>query len=305
MSSASSALPVPGLPRRPLLRPGARVVRRDDGHLQVGLAAPSRVVLRDDPASRAVLDAVREGRPPPLDSPAAIACCRSLMDRGLVVDADALFSALPPSGPRRESVAAAFTEEGTDAPWVLGTRAAVGVSVTGPDPWLSAATTLLVDSGVGVGVGTALPSAHLTIAVGEPRRSTLDRLVHAGDPHLLVTSVDGRLRVGPFVVPGVTACLRCLDAHLGEHDPRRALVIEQYADTEGAPLAPEPVDPALMSLALAFAVRDMVRFVDGREPATWSTTVDVDPGLSLTRTAWARHPQCGCSWGDALPAPEA
>lgn len=303
MSSASSAHPVPGLPRRPLLRPGARVVRRDDGHLQVGLAAPSRVVLRDDPASRAVLDAVREGRPPPLDSPEAIGCCLRLMDRGLVVDADALFSALPVSGPRRESVAATFTEEGTDAPWVLGTRAAVRVSVTGPDPWLSAASTLLVDSGVGV--RAAQPSAHLAIAVGEPRRSTLDRLVHAGDPHLLVTSVDGRLRVGPFVVPGVTACLRCLDAHLGEDDPRRALVIEQYADTLGAPLAPEPVDPALMTLALALAVRDMVRFVDGRQPATWSTTVDVDPGLSLTRTAWARHPQCGCTWGDALSAPEA
>ncbi len=103
------------------------------------------------------------------------------------------------------------------------------------------------------------------------------------------------MRQGPFVVPGVTACVRCLDAHRSEHDPRRATVLEQCArDGEDAG------DPALAALGLAAAVADVVGFVDGDRPATWSATVDLGAAQPVVRP-WPRHPHCGCAW-DALSA---
>ena len=65
-------------------------------------------------------------------------------------------------------------------------------------------------------------------------------------------------------------------------------------------MADEPCDPLLMQLALAWAVRDLVTYVEGGLPSTWSATVDVRADLTLVRREWTRHPRCGCSWGDAL-----
>ena len=108
------------------------------------------------------------------------------------------------------------------------------------------------------------------------------------------------MTLGPFVVPGATACLRCVDAHRGEADPRRGLVLEQAASLPA--LTRDRVDPALHALALAWAARDVVTFVEGGRPATWSATVRVDAGLRLAPQEWLRHSHCGCSWGDQLAA---
>ena len=99
----------------------------------------------------------------------------------------------------------------------------------------------------------------------------LDDWMRSGTPHLVVREGPGGPLLGPYVVPGATACLRCVDAHLGEHDPRRALVVEQVATTP--PLRPSEPDPALRALALAWAVRDLAAGAEGGVPATWSATV--------------------------------
>jgi hypothetical protein len=99
------------------------------------------------------------------------------------------------------------------------------------------------------------------------------------------------------VAPGLTACLRCVDAHHCDADPRHAMIVEQHPPEPG-----EPCDPVLMHLALAWAVRDVVTYVEGQSPATWSASVTVDAGLAIERRDWTRHPRCGCSWGDELAA---
>jgi bacteriocin biosynthesis cyclodehydratase domain-containing protein len=129
--------------------------------------------------------------------------------------------------------------------------------------------------------------------VDEPPRSLLDALVVEDRPHLLVTLCADQARLGPFVVPGVTACLRCLDAHLGEDDPRRALVLEQLEDA--GPMT-APYDPVLALAASALAVRDLTSYAEGDRPATWSTTITVGADLALPHRTWPRHPHCGCSW---------
>jgi bacteriocin biosynthesis cyclodehydratase domain-containing protein len=124
--------------------------------------------------------------------------------------------------------------------------------------------------------------------------------MRAGLPHLLLRLVEGHAVVGPFVLPGETACLRCIDAHHADVDPSWPLLVAQYAsavarDREDA--VPEPVDPLLAGLTAAWAAREVVSHVEGRRVSTTSATIRLDPHLTALETrAWPRHPECGCSW---------
>ncbi|MCH1866510.1 TOMM precursor leader peptide-binding protein [Nocardioides sp. CFH 31398] len=290
-------------PRGPrvALRPGVRVVRRDSAHLQVGLDA-LQVVVPDTPATASILAELGSGQtvePSRIDP-----LLRDRLDaRGLLVD-PAVMTALSPSGDRaRASVTAAFAAHGPGAADHLAARRALGVEVAGGPDWSAQARELLVVSGLTVRTPDRRRrhdhAVLLLLGTGEPERSRLDAAVRAGRPHLVVAAVQGRVRIGPFVVPGVTACLRCLDAHLTEADPRRALVVEQQGE------GPEPVDPVLATLAVACAVRELVTWAEGGRPSTWSATRLAGAGAGEPLLGdverWAPHPHCGCSWGNRLP----
>ena len=254
----------------PRLAPGVHVVPRDDDHVQVGLDPPARVLVRRRPDLLALLDDLVRGRPPTLATPEAVTILAGLRRAGLLVETD------PPPAPRRD---------------VTRTVALVGLGL-GLDPL----RTLLEGSGVRSATRGRPPDLYV---LGSPRpvpRSRLDEWLGEGAPHLLLagTGTPGSLRLGPLVEPGTTACQRCVDAEEAARDPRRTLVVEQLAA-----LPARPLDPALVSLALAWAAREVVTYLDGRRPATWSGTIDLDPVVPLTRS-WQRHPHCGCAW-DVLP----
>jgi hypothetical protein len=243
-----------------LLRPGLHAVRRDDQHLQIGLDPPWRLVVPDEPDVRRLLADLAAGREPEPETPAGHRVLRDLRVAGLL-------QATP-------------TPERTGRVGVVGAAGAVDDAVR-----------LLVAAGVEVSAPDHDPDLVLVLAAGEPHRDALDDHIRAGRPHLLVTAGAGGYRVGPFVLPGATACLRCVDAHLGEHDPRRAVVVEQLA---GRPAGPD--DPTLAALAIAWAVRDVLRYLSGQRPASWSATVELDLDDEPRCRPWARHPYCGCAW---------
>lgn len=276
---------LPDLPERPTLRPGLHVVRRDPGTLQIGVDPPARVVAPDTDGVRRLLADLGSARPPQDPSPEAVACLLDLLAADLVVTAD-----------QRDVLAAQFGRRAEDRRRARGDASA---AVRGPEPIASRAADLLADAGLSAPRDPEPPSTWLVLSQGEPVRETLDDLVRQGAPHLLVTARAGRVEVGPFVVPGHTACLRCVDAHRAEPDPRRHLVVEQTARlvAEGAP---EPQDDLLWTLATAWAVRDVLRFVEGDRPSTWSTTHEVGPTQAPQGREWERHPHCGCVW-DQLP----
>jgi hypothetical protein len=281
------------LPDRVALRPGVEVVRRDDSHLQLGLGA-HRVVLADTPELRRLLALLAAGRPR-LPADGDVRRCADVLARsGLLVDADALWSDL---GVRAELAATAYAEEPATAATRLRRRASARVALDASPVWAPELRRLLAAGGLEVVDGSD-PAADVQVLAspGEPSRDRVDRLMRDGVPHLLLRLVEGRVSVGPFVVPGRTACLRCEDAHLTEHDPRWPLLVAQ----QPSPLTPrvtvEPGDPQLLALAFAWVARDVVSFVEGGEPATWSRTVHVDPGLRLVGQRWLRHPHCGCAW---------
>jgi hypothetical protein len=281
-------------PARLTLRPGLRVARRADGQLQLGTTPPLRTTLPDRPEIRAGLERLAAGMPWPAEPPGWLT---ALHERGLLVDADRLVAGL--SGPLpRDAVAAAYAHHGDEAERRLSVRGAARVALVAPDPWRGAAERLLRRAGVGaVGASDRSDALLLVEPGGEPPRATFDGWLRSGTAHLSVRNLAGRVEVGPFVAPGLTACHRCVDAHRSDLEPRHALVLEQHAPRDG-----EPCDPLLMELALAWAVRDLVTFVEGATPATWSASVELGHDLAVQRRAWPRHPRCGCCWGEGLVA---
>ena len=293
---------------RPLLRPGTHVLTRGDGQLQVGLDPRHALVLPDSPAVRGALGG--------LDGTASRATARAdddtldlLHDQGLLVDERAVLPGLAVSHdpPLRHAAAALARRLGDRAPGAIRTRRASRVELACfgqpvADRLRASLADLLGAAGVTLRGEARRAAATLgvLVGVGEPDRDLLDGWTRAGTPYTLLRLTEGRARLGPFVVPGRTACLRCGDAHHTDADPAWPLLVRQYATASArdrADGAPEPVDPALAALAVAWTARDLVTFLDGGRPSTWSATVTVEPDLAALETlAWHRHPECACSW---------
>lgn len=297
---------------RPILRPGTRVLRRSATDLQVGLDPRHAVVLPDEPAVRALLDALATAAE--IDGPSPTL---GVLDaHGMLVDADVLLPLVGTTGSRpvpRPDVAALARTDGDAAPGLLEARSSCRVTVAAfgtqhGEPLAASLGALLERAGIGSGSSPQARGSRVggdgpvvLVGAGEPHREQLDAAMRDGTPHLLVRLAEGAATVGPFVVPGRTACLRCVDEHHADADPAWPLLVEQYAATGGRDRpdgSPEPVDSLLAAVALAWAARDLVSFAEGRRPSTWSATIRFDPLLAALETQrWLRHPACGCAWG--------
>ncbi|RJS46672.1 hypothetical protein D4739_10895 [Nocardioides cavernaquae] len=290
-----------------MLRPGVHVCRRSHDELQVGLSPDLAVVLPELPEVRALLSGLQEGRPPGVPgtlSPVVLLACERLLAHGLVVDSDLWCRQLGGNDTERaETRTSIVAEHGLRAGEALERRSSRSVALDCSG--LSRAATRLEDllTMAGLTVGPP-PAADLLLVVrrGETDRADLDPLLRHDQAHVLLTVSEGRVRVGPFVQPGVTACLRCIDAHRHESDPRHGVVTQQYSDagTSGTCGLPAPVPADLVDVAVGLLARDITRWADGEQPGTWSSTIDVDPQLHLSRIRWHRHPGCGCSWAGTV-----
>jgi hypothetical protein len=252
-------------PRRVALAPGVRAVRLGRGLVQVGLEHARAVRLPRSPETDAVLAAAAHGDTVP-DTAAARLLTSELLDRGLAV---------PAAASSRCSTTVAV------------------VGRAGADP-----VALLEASGLTTTTDADRADLVLLASSGELDRDLLTPLVRARQPHLPVRLVDGIALVGPFSVPGRSACLRCVDLHRAVDDAAHVLLVERYARSPGG-----ATDPVLGTLATAWAVRDLATWATGGCPSTWSRTVRIDPALGeVSAQSWWRHPECGCTWGQDLSA---
>jgi bacteriocin biosynthesis cyclodehydratase domain-containing protein len=279
---------------RPVLAPGLRVVARVAGELEIGLTPAHRLRLADTPSVRRVLDALDRGEAP-RDSPSTRRALAALAP--VLRDGDCLVDpALAPG-----EVAAAVLRHPHGAAQRLHRRTQHRVLLAGDADLVDAlgAGALIRRTGLGVSdpAARAAPTVVLVLAHGEPARSDLDPLLRRGIPHLLLRLVESDAVLGPFVVPGTTACLRCLDAHDAATDAGRLRRLAGYAATERNDGVAEPVDSAVATTALGWAVADLVRFAEGDRPTTWSATIGFASGRSSAQAVTRlRHPACGCSW---------
>jgi bacteriocin biosynthesis cyclodehydratase domain-containing protein len=278
--------------RRPVLAPGLPVVQRAPGELQIGLSAAHRLRIADSPAVRRTLALLDRGEAAGRDTPTRRVLARL---EPVLRDGDALAH---PQIPAAEVAAVTLRYPHSAAARLQARQEArvlvVGDLVVDPAPLFG-----LCGLGTHDPARPVLPSAILLLVRGEADRAEADALVRSGTPHLLVRAVESEILLGPFVVPGVTACLRCTDLHRSNEDQLDpSAFASRSARHDGVP---DPVDAALAALAIAWAVRDLVRFAEGDRPDCWSSVVTLTDEMdSLRPVRWSRHPRCGCSWADPV-----
>jgi hypothetical protein len=152
--------------------------------------------------------------------------------------------------------------------------------------------------GAGPGAGTAAtvpPDLAIVIAcqaIQLPPSLMRDRV-----PHLAASASEAIGVVGPLVLPGRTACLRCLDYTRADNDPAWPLILAQLARGQSGPPA---CDAALAAGVAAQAAAQALGFLD-RAPladAVINGTLElVLPAWQWRRRTWPSHEGCACGSG--------
>jgi ThiF family len=121
------------------------------------------------------------------------------------------------------------------------------------------------------------------------------RLLAGGVPHLAAAAGEAIGVVGPLVIPGRSACLRCLDMARAARDPAWPVVLAQLA---GRPLSTAACDCVLATSVAAQASAQVLAFVDrgGRADAVTNGTLElVLPDWQWRRRTWMPQAGCGCT----------
>lgn len=115
-----------------------------------------------------------------------------------------------------------------------------------------------------------------------------------GVPHLAVVVGDGRIRLGPFVVPGAGPCLQCAEFARVDDDPAWPAIASQLW---GRP--PSPLSPWRSAAVAAATTRLLVRRLPLRSQRADPDQVVFDrDDLAVSRWSVPLHPRCACR---ALP----
>jgi hypothetical protein len=121
-------------------------------------------------------------------------------------------------------------------------------------------------------------------------------------PHLFVDVCETTATIGPFVLPGVTPCLRCLQLSRGDRDHRWPMLAAQLVNRS---VAVEACDVTVATLASALTATHALQWVDA---AGNDVVADIDSAggvlewdlvdRRLRRRSLPAHPACGCGAGD-------
>ena len=118
----------------------------------------------------------------------------------------------------------------------------------------------------------------------------VERLHRDAVAHLPVRLRDGTGVVGPLVLPGRTACLRCADRHREDAEPGWLGIAAQLVGRPGPGDATAAAATAALAAAQALALLD-----GGPAPAALAAELALDVvGGRLDRHPVTPHPGCGC-----------
>jgi bacteriocin biosynthesis cyclodehydratase domain-containing protein len=121
-----------------------------------------------------------------------------------------------------------------------------------------------------------------------------DGLVRDRVSHLAVSAREAIGVIGPLVVPGRSACLRCVNLRKADADPQWPQILAQATFTR---VQPEACDTVLSAMAAALACAQALALIDrGPDlPVTVNGTLEVVlPDWQWRRRTWPAHPACVC-----------
>ena len=140
------------------------------------------------------------------------------------------------------------------------------------------------------GTWTTRPGlAILATLTAEPDRTLTDELVQASIPHLVVRTEPNRAVVGPFVVPGSTGCVRCLDLTQSHYDSVWPRLLAQLCRATPRPPA------GLRAWAVATAVVQVRAHLAGKVPDAMGRILEIRADdMSMHSLDVPAHPGCPC-----------
>ena len=136
----------------------------------------------------------------------------------------------------------------------------------------------------------------LAVITGRPDPVLLAALTRDRVPHLLAGAEEAIGTVGPLVLPGRSACARCVDLSKAARDPAWPRILAQ-ASTGGGPAAgTQACDTVLAAATAALAAAQALAFIDRAcEPAAAGATLEIVlPDWQWHRRGWPAHPACTC-----------
>lgn len=259
--------------------PALEFVWRDPATVQLGVDPPRAVVPVPTTGEERFLSAVR--RETSRDALAALAttagCAPGAAARVLGAAAPAVVDVVP-----APSAVVEVHGDGALPDAVADLLAGEGVAVARTRP--------------GAEHPVPVPDPHLAVVVAD---HVVDPALRAAwtrrdVPHLPVVVGDGRIRLGPFVVPGTGPCLQCVEYARTDDDPAWPAIAAQVWGRSAAPLSPWRV-AAVASATTRMLVRRLQH--PTLVPDDEQVLLDrVD--LSVRVRSVAPHPRCACR---ALP----
>ena len=143
-------------------------------------------------------------------------------------------------------------------------------------------------------VADEIPEVFLKIFIGNGHEALIAQSMSEDEIHLIVAAPDGpSIDVGPLVIPGKSACSRCVT--LARGDPHRlSREIDLYKSTHTELEIPVSVAHHVA----AQIASEILRYVDTKKSALISTRIRTNylDVCNPQHIRFARHPLCGCSW---------
>jgi hypothetical protein len=138
------------------------------------------------------------------------------------------------------------------------------------------------------------PRPDLAVLVGRHPLELRASLMREQIPHLAAAADEAIGIVGPLVIPGRTACLRCMDLTRADRDPAWPLILAQLLGRQPDLLA---CDAPLAAAVAAHAAAQALAFIDrpAEAGAVANGTLElVLPSWQWRRRTWPPHPDCDC-----------
>ncbi|HEX4362462.1 MAG TPA: TOMM precursor leader peptide-binding protein [Pseudonocardia sp.] len=328
-STVTSTVTAPSLlrsrPHHPVLRRGPDGVQLGlmPGHAveATGLPRPLVELLLELPGSWSRAELLARARQLGADEDDAAAVLDELYAAGAVQDAAVAKRALEHrrgacvlvsgAGPLLGAVAGALAVAGVGTLYLATeaeARAAAGPpgssSAAGPGSGLETVVAtvreLAPDARIRAGRPRRRPDLAVLTDLLAPDPERHREFATRGVPQLVVRMADDLGLVGPLVLPGRSACLRCLDLHRADTDPHWPAVTARLAGWVGSGSA------TTLAATAALATEQALLAVDAEfraePPATLDAVLELDlRGGGLRRRHRPPHPDCGCGAAHTRP----
>ncbi|MGH2929347.1 MAG: hypothetical protein ACRDL8_14185, partial [Solirubrobacteraceae bacterium] len=136
----------------------------------------------------------------------------------------------------------------------------------------------------------------LAVLTGRPDPVLLAALMREGVPHLVVRADEAIGVVGPLVLPGRSACVRCVDLSKAARDPAWPRILAQASVGDAVADGTRACDTVLAAATAALAAAQALTLIDrvGVPAAANGTLEVVLPEWQWQRRGWPAHPACPC-----------